>query len=82
MNQVRLEKMKIYIEKNNVVAIKELQALFPEVSLMTIHRDLDALSEAGAVVKFRGGAKSVRHKGDPEFNVRIGENNAGKFTMA
>ena len=82
MNQMRQEKMKIYIEKNNVVTIKELQILFPEVSLMTIHRDLDALSEAGAVVKFRGGAKSVRHKGDPEFNVRIGENNAGKFTIA
>ena len=82
MNQMRLEKMKIYIEKNNVVTIKELQELFPEVSLMTIHRDLDALSEAGSVVKFRGGAKSVLHKGDPEFNVRIGENNAGKFTIA
>ena len=49
---------------------------------MTIHRDLDSLVEAGSVVKFRGGAKSVRHNGDPEFNVRIGENNAGKFAIA
>ncbi len=82
MNQIRLTKMKDYIEKQNVVTIKELQQLFPEVSLMTIHRDLDALSEEGYVVKFRGGAKSVRHTGDPEFNVRIGENNAGKYTIA
>ena len=71
-----------YIEQKNVVTIKELQALFPEVSLMTVHRDLDALMEQGAVVKFRGGAKSVRHSGDPEFNVRVGENNSGKFTIA
>lgn len=82
MNRVRLERMKIYIEQNNVVTIKQLQALFPEVSLMTIHRDLDALAEAGVAVKFRGGARSVKHSGDPEFNVRIEENNGGKFVIA
>ena len=82
MNQIRLERMKAYIEQQGVVTIKELQALFPEVSLMTVHRDLDALMEEGSVVKFRGGAKSVRHDGDPEFNVRIGENNSGKFAIA
>ena len=36
-----------YIEQNNVVTIKQLQSLFPEVSLMTIHRDLDALEKQG-----------------------------------
>lgn len=82
MNHIRLDRMKDYIEQKHIVTIKELQALFPEVSLMTIHRDLDALTEEGVVVKFRGGAKSVRHSGDPEFNVRIGENNAGKFAIA
>ena len=65
MNQIRLNSMKAYIEKKNAVTIKELQALFPEVSLMTIHRVLDVLVEEGAVVKFRGGAKSVVHNGDP-----------------
>ncbi len=82
MNQIRLNRMKTYIEKKNVVTIKELQTLFPEVSLMTIHRDLDVLAEEGSVVKFRGGAKSVLHNGDPEFNVRISENNSGKFAIA
>ena len=82
MNQIRLSSMKAYIEKQVTVTIKELQALFPEVSLMTIHRDLDTLVEEGVVVKFRGGARSVVHHGDPEFNVRIGENNSGKFVIA
>ncbi len=82
MNQIRRERIRAYIEQNNVVTIKQLQALFPDVSLMTIHRDLDALVEAGLAVKFRGGAKSVHHSGDPEFNVRIGENNAGKTVIA
>ena len=82
MNNIRLDRMKEYIEQKNVVTIKELQVLFPNVSLMTIHRDLDALEQSGAVVKFRGGARSIRYAGDPEFNVRIGENNSGKFAIA
>ncbi len=82
MYGIRQEKIKEYIEKKNAVTIKELQALFPEVSLMTIHRDLDALEASGDVVKFRGGAKSVRHTGDPEFNVRMHANNPGKLAIA
>ncbi len=82
MNRIRQNKIKEYIEKQNVVSIKELQKLFPEVSLMTIHRDLDVLEMEGVVVKFRGGARSVRYAVDPEFNVRMRENNAGKQVIA
>lgn len=82
MNKLRQDKIKEFIEDQKVVTIKQLQSLFPEVSLMTIHRDLDALSAAGSVVKFRGGARSVRHAGDPEFNVRMRENNPGKTAIA
>ncbi len=82
MLNIRQERIKEYVEKNNVATIRELQALLPEVSLMTIHRDLDALESQGVLVKFRGGAKSVRHSGDPEFNVRMRENNGGKQTIA
>ena len=82
MYSIRQEQMKAFIEQKNVVTIKQLQELFPSVSLMTIHRDLDALEREGAAVKFRGGAKSVHHTGDPEFNVRMRENNAGKLAMA
>lgn len=82
MYSIRQEQIREYIEDKNVVTIKELQALFPDVSLMTIHRDLDALERVGAIVKFRGGAKSVRLTGDPDFNVRMRENNAGKTAIA
>lgn len=82
MNKLRQERIKEYIENRNVVTIRQLQEQFSEVSLMTIHRDLDALVESGSVVKFRGGAKSVRHAVDPEFNVRMRENNTGKITIA
>ena len=82
MYNIRQEQMRIYIEDKNVVTIKDLQVLFPEVSLMTIHRDLDVLEATGAVVKFRGGARSVRYAGDPEFNVRMRDNNSGKLLIA
>ena len=82
MLNIRQEQIRQYIEQKNIVTFKELQALFPDVSLMTIHRDLDTLEQNGCVVKFRGGAKSVRHTEDVEFNVRMRENNAGKDAIA
>ncbi len=82
MNKIRQAQIKEFIENKNVATIKELCTRFPDVSLMTIHRDLDALEDAGAIVKFRGGARSVRYAGDPEFNVRMRENNAGKLLIA
>jgi len=82
MNSIRQEKILKYIEANHVVTIKELQVLCPDISVMTIHRDLDALQAGGSIVKVRGGARSVRHTGDPGYDVRLQENNAGKVTMA
>ncbi len=82
MYSIRQEQIREYIEEKNIVTIKELRELFPEVTLMTIHRDLDVLEKSGSIIKFRGGAKSVRLTGDPEFNVRMRENNAGKMAMA
>lgn len=82
MNRIRQERILTFIEQQNIVTIKQLQALCPEVSLMTIHRDLQALEDQGMVVKVRGGAKSVRHTGDPGFDVRLQENNTGKASIA
>ena len=59
MNHVRQELILNFIERHNVVTIKQLQQLCPDVSLMTIHRDLQALEDRGAVVKVRGGARSI-----------------------
>jgi len=82
MHTIRQERMKQFIEKNNMVTIRQLQQMFPEVSLMTVHRDLDVLEKNGAIVKFRGGAKSVRRTGDLEFNVRMMEDTDGKGIIA
>ncbi len=82
MNSIRQERILSYIEQNHIATIRQLQELCPDVSLMTIHRDLDALQAAGNIVKIRGGARSVRHAGDLGYDVRLQENNAGKLQMA
>ena len=82
MNRIRQEQIREYIEKNNVVTIKQLQSYYPEVSLMTIHRDLDALEQQGIIVKVRGGARLVHHSGDLGFDVRLQESNSGKREIA
>lgn len=82
MNSIRLETIRQFIEENHVVTIKQLQALCPDVSLMTIHRDLDALEQSGDIVKVRGGARSVRHTGDLGYDVRLRENLTGKNIIA
>lgn len=82
MNRIRQEKIKEYIESRSVATIKEITELVPDVSFMTIHRDLDALERQGIIVKYRGGVRSVHHPGDVEFNVRMRENNDGKVIMA
>lgn len=82
MHSIRQETMQSYIEEKKIVTIRELQALFPDISIMTIHRDLNALEKAGSVVKIRGGVKSIHHAADVEFNVRMQANNPGKNVMA
>jgi len=82
MNRIRQEKIKEFIESKSVATIKEIKELIPEVSLMTVHRDLDVLEAQGIIEKYRGGVRSVRHPGDIEFNVRMRENNKGKHLIA
>lgn len=82
MNRIRREKLKEYIENKGVVTIKELRTLLPEISLMTLHRDLNSLEEQGVLLKYHGGVRSVRQMGDEEFDVRMRDNNPGKLSMA
>ena len=81
MNRIRQEQIKKFVERKNIATIKELHELFPEISLMTLHRDLSALEEMGILTKYRGGVRSVRQDDDIEFNIRMKENTSGKLSM-
>lgn len=57
----RRDKILEYIIANGFMSINDLSLLFPEVSSMTIRRDLEFLEEQGDVVRTKGGAKSIMH---------------------
>ena len=82
MNRIRQELLRDFIEKKETATIKQLQELVPNVSLMTLHRDLDALQATGYIIKMRGGARSINHKGDLEFSAREQDNIEAKKIIA
>ncbi len=59
--QDRREKILAYITEKGEASILELSGLFPNVSSMTIRRDLEFLELRGDVVRTKGGAKSIMH---------------------
>ncbi len=81
MTFLRHETIRKYIEEKNIATIKEINSLFPDVSLMTIHRDLNVLEQQGIITKHRGMVKFAKYKDDVDFHIRINENNEGKLSM-
>lgn len=73
MNQIRREKIQKYIQEKGVVSIKQLTELFPDISVMTIHRDLAKLEEDRLIIRTRGGAMAINYHGVTEgkFETRM-----------
>ena len=85
MNQLRREKIGKYIQEKGAVTVKELSALFPDVSLMTIHRDLEKLEQEGVISRTRGGAVSTVQGGsitEAKLEARMHTNMKAKREMA
>lgn len=62
-----------------------METLFPDVSLMTLRRDVEALEKQGLCLKVRGGAKSqlfMRESTDGKLAARMHENVAAKEAVA
>ena len=69
MNQIRREKIRKYIQEKGAVSVKEINSLFPDVSVMTIHRDLAKLEEERLIIRTRGGAMAVNYHGVTESKL-------------
>ncbi len=85
MNLLRKESIGKYIQEKGAVTVKELGALYPEVSLMTIHRDLEKLEREGVITRTRGGAIAVQPGGSPteaKLEARMQTNMKEKREMA
>ena len=76
MKRTRIDEIALLIEKNGKMTLEELGRLFPDVSDMTLRRDLVELENENKVIRVRGGAMSVL-----EVQKRSGEAYAQKSTI-
>mgnify|MGYP002571635461 FL=1 len=78
------------IDEYGEISLTELSALFPDVSSMTIRRDLSELESRGSIIRTKGGALSVRRfqsshssRGEEnEYSLRARENILQKKAIA
>ena len=84
MNE-RQENIKRIISDNGEAKLSELEELFPDVSSMTLRRDLEKLETLGEIVRTRSGAKSIAYLtrlSEAQFSERESENIAEKNSIA
>lgn len=60
MKRERISEIADLLDKRGKLTLKQLGEYFPNVSLMTLRRDLFLLEEDGRVIRVRGGAMSVK----------------------
>ncbi|MDW7658401.1 MAG: DeoR/GlpR family DNA-binding transcription regulator [Bacillota bacterium] len=59
MTTDRREAINQYIQSRGEIRLKELEQRYPDISSMTLRRDLEFLERQGRIVRIRGGAKSI-----------------------
>ena len=82
----RRNRIRALIEEKDEIRLQELKERFPEVSMMTLRRDLDGLEKEGHVIRTHGGAVSVKKiAGSGEenpYDLRVVENAEAKIEIA
>ena len=85
LNYERRAKIKQLLIKNGVVSLQELQRLFPNVTIMTLRRDLEYMETINVAKRIRGGAKLIsQFNRDTEevYSLRETENFPAKNKIA
>jgi len=84
MNE-RQEKIQSFISANGEAKLSELESLFPDISTMTLRRDLEKLESLGGIVRTRSGAKSIAYLSrlsEARFSERESINTNEKLSIA
>ncbi len=85
MQKERREAIRELIASKPFVSLEELTRLFPDVSDMTLRRDIEHFEETGEAIKVRGGCRStsfLSSRGDDRVSVRQTENTSEKLAIA
>lgn len=85
MKTNRRETIKMLLHTQPFVSLHELEDLFPNVSSMTLRRDIEYFEKHGEAIKVRGGARSMKFittSMEDAFNQRLNENIPAKERIA
>jgi len=85
MYNERRERIRALLTEKPFISIKELQSLFPDVSGMTLRRDIEYFESHGAAIQVRGGARSTKFittSTDDAITTRMNENVVSKEKIA
>lgn len=85
MNSARRRVIKELLSEKAFISLKELEELFPDVSSMTLRRDIEFFENQGDAIKVRGGARSMKFittSMEEYFHNRMGENTSAKKRIA
>lgn len=85
MNTARRERLREYVQEKGEVQFKDLEQLFPDVSSMTIRRDLSYFEDEGVLIRTRKGAKSLSRFSaarEDVYSMRAMENMESKIQIA
>lgn len=85
MATTRRDAVNTYIQSKGEVTLSELEQRHPEVSSMTLRRDLETLERRGLIIRIRGGAKSIAHLSllkEAAYTQRQTEHAQAKMTIA
>lgn len=85
MNAFRRQGINEFIQANGRATYEDLMMLYPDVSCMTLRRDIEALEQEGLVVRVRGGARSVTSisaDNDDKYAIRAAANVGPKTEVA
>lgn len=85
MKITRRSVIKDLLHEKPFISLKELEAMFPEVSSMTLRRDIEYFEKLGEAIKVRGGARSMKFittSMEDSFHQRLSENLTVKEKIA
>lgn len=78
----RRSQIKELLESDGIVYLSKLSKLFPDVSLMTLRRDLDFFEQEGLAVRIYGGAQKKTAGSEPFYGLRANKNRDKKERIA
>ncbi|MBE6637055.1 MAG: DeoR/GlpR transcriptional regulator [Ruminococcaceae bacterium] len=85
MNSVRRNQIRELLQSKPFISLHELEELFPDVSSMTLRRDIEYFEKQGEAIKVRGGARSMKFittSMEDAFSLRMHENAGAKERIA